>query len=231
MFCKSYCRPLTDAAASGEILPEALDAHLRACASCSDRFAAERALVSSIDGSLRILVAAPAPTSLVPRVRAAISDQPFSAKPFRWHEVLVPALMAAALMVMTLMIPRSKPPLAERTAKTEVRGAVERAAASVENVIPSSKRKYLQVANPKVGLEVRATSVSLNRAEIKIEPTTELAIRQLIRITREQPDTAKSLSANAEADSMRIKPIEVTEIAWAPLSTASEAQDRFEPRP
>jgi hypothetical protein len=76
MFCKSYCQPLMDAAASGESLNYALATHVGGCEGCSVAFAEERALFAAIEDSLGVRSNAPAPPSLVPRVRAQIATRP-----------------------------------------------------------------------------------------------------------------------------------------------------------
>jgi hypothetical protein len=76
MFCKSYWQPLMDAAASGESLNHALATHVAGCEGCSAAFAEERALFAAIEDSLGVRSNAPAPPSLVPRVRAQIATNP-----------------------------------------------------------------------------------------------------------------------------------------------------------
>jgi hypothetical protein len=76
MFCKSYCQPLMDAAASGESLNHALTTHVAGCEGCSAAFAEERALFAAIEDSLGVRSNVPAPPSLVPRVRAQIATSP-----------------------------------------------------------------------------------------------------------------------------------------------------------
>src|SRR5258708_36896946 len=76
MFCESYRQPLMDAAASGESLNRALATHVAGCQGCSAAFVEERALFAAIEDSLGVRSNAPAPPSLVPRVRAQIAALP-----------------------------------------------------------------------------------------------------------------------------------------------------------
>jgi hypothetical protein len=76
MFCESCRQPLMDAAASGESLNRALATHVAGCEGCSAAFAEERALFAAIEDSLGVRCNAPAPPSLIPRVRAQIAAGP-----------------------------------------------------------------------------------------------------------------------------------------------------------
>jgi hypothetical protein len=234
MFCESHRRPLMDAATTGEVLPEALAAHLRACESCSGAFAAEQVLFAAIEGSLKIRANAEVPASLIPRVRAAIPENTSPVKPFRSNQMLVPACVAAALaalMLVAFLIPRFKSSMEGGRRGTGAIAGAERVAASSGDAVPKAKGDHPQFPAPHTGFKkIRGTSVLLARSEAKVEPATEVAIRQLIRMTHDQPSVAESLSAGAAADSIVIEPINVSEIAWAPLSPDSDTQNRFEPK-
>ena len=95
MSCEAYQSALTEAAAGAPASP-ALRSHLVICANCRAALAAEEALLSSIDASLRVAANAEVPPSLIPSVRARLNE-PASRK--RWFlPVLVPA--AAALVLV-----------------------------------------------------------------------------------------------------------------------------------
>jgi hypothetical protein len=91
MFCESYRQPLMEAAASGESLNRALATHVAGCQGCSVAFAEERTLFATIEDSLGVRCNAPAPPSLVPRVRAQIAASPTKTT---WR---IPALAFATL--------------------------------------------------------------------------------------------------------------------------------------
>ena len=91
MFCESYRQPLMDAAASGEPLNRALATHVVGCEGCCAAFAEERVLFATIEDSLGVRSNAPAPPSLLPRVRAQIAARPTKTT---WR---IPALRFATL--------------------------------------------------------------------------------------------------------------------------------------
>jgi len=97
MFCESYRKALSEAAASAETLPGEITAHLAACDGCRTAFLERRALLSSIDGALRTAANSEVPASLVPRVRAQVSS---SSPGTVWRKPVL--ALAMALLVVGL---------------------------------------------------------------------------------------------------------------------------------
>jgi len=231
MFCESYRQSLGDAAVAGEELSPALAAHLQQCESCATFLAAEQELFRAMDEFLSIRANAEVPVSLVPRVRAALPENPLSAKLFAWKDVWIPALLAAVLIATTVVIPRSKPRVREPVEETAANSPAKRGVTSDE------KQNFAGVGNPS---PVAVTQVVIHapgkpagaqpRLAVKVEPTAQVAMQQFIRIAREQPNTARAIYARAYTDAVAIEPIDVKEIAWEPLAIESVARNGFEPQ-
>ena len=76
MFCETYNKSLTYAAASGE-LSLAQREHLASCEPCRITFAEEQSLFAAIDSGLSITANSEIPATLIPRVRVALNnDEP-----------------------------------------------------------------------------------------------------------------------------------------------------------
>jgi hypothetical protein len=101
MPCENYKNALIEAAASGTEPQSELRAHLAACAPCRTAFAEEQALFASIDAGLRQSVSAEVPASLLPRVRARISEETMPQRSWftNWLTVASAAAIIAALFV------------------------------------------------------------------------------------------------------------------------------------
>lgn len=96
MFCESWRVTLGAAVLSGETLPREARLHLAACGACREAFAREEQLLACIDDGLCSVANAEAPSSLLPRVRAAIA-QPSA--PATWR-VPIWAFAGAGLLVL-----------------------------------------------------------------------------------------------------------------------------------
>jgi len=101
MPCENYKDALIEIAASGAEPQAELLAHLAACAACRSVFAEEQSLFTSIDSGLRHSVNAEVPASLLPRVRARISDEvvPHRSWFTNWLTVASAAAIIAAFLV------------------------------------------------------------------------------------------------------------------------------------
>jgi hypothetical protein len=222
MFCEPYRQALTNAAASGGPLPHEVAAHVVVCTSCASAFADEQVLYASIDHSLCTTANAEVPGSLIPRVRAALPQSEFLGKRFSWRPIVVP-LAAFCLAASFLLIPRftsqNRPDrsglvVASQERKIAVR-AQNQPPVATENISKrsTSAGKPLQNVRPPPDLN------------IKLEPSTQSAIAQLVRMAHEQPEIAESLSRKSEPAYIAIKPIEVAEIHWEPLSSDAEGKN------
>jgi hypothetical protein len=224
MFCESYRKVLIEAAGSGEALSRELVVHLAACELCSSAFATEQMLFASIDRSLRAAVSAKVPASLVPRVRARLPESEMLLKRFSWSAILVP-MTTFVLVTSFIMIPRftsqRKSDMPDATVASLEAGVATRlgnpATRKNASTRSSSARKPLQ--------NRRFVTPMASSSNIKVEPSTQVAIAQLVRIAHEQPEIAESFSRKSEAAFVEIKPIEVAEIRWEPLASDAEAKN------
>lgn len=96
MFCESWRETLGAAALHGEEPSREAGSHLSACGACRVAFAHEEQLFAWIDGGVHSVANAEAPSSLLPRVRVAIADQPVVTN---WR-LPVWAFAGAALLVI-----------------------------------------------------------------------------------------------------------------------------------
>jgi hypothetical protein len=98
--CEDYRVSLMDAAASDAAPSHELSLHLDACLACSRAFAEEKQLFGAIDAGLRAETNAKVPTSLLPRVRAQLNEQPVP----RHSWVPVGAVVVAAVALLAVIV-------------------------------------------------------------------------------------------------------------------------------
>lgn len=101
MPCENYKDALIEAAASGGEPQTELRIHLAVCSSCRTTFAEEQSLFASIDSGLRQSVNAEVPASLLPRVRARISEEVVPSRGWftNWLTVASAAAIIAAILI------------------------------------------------------------------------------------------------------------------------------------
>ncbi len=101
MPCENYKEALIEAAASSAEPQMELRAHLAACAVCRMTFTEEQTLSASIDAGLRQSVNAEVPVSLLPHVRARISEEAIPQRGWvtNWLTVATAAAIIAAFFV------------------------------------------------------------------------------------------------------------------------------------
>jgi len=104
MPCEHYQDAIIEAAASCTGPEGELRAHLAACASCRTVFAQEQSLFSSMDDGLRSVANPEVPTSLLPRVRALLADEPAPIRSWRFPSFV---LAGAAVIVVILLVART----------------------------------------------------------------------------------------------------------------------------
>jgi hypothetical protein len=101
MPCENYKDAIIETAVSGAEPQAELRAHLAACAACRIAFAEEQSLFALIEAGLRQSVNAEVPASLLPRVRARISEEVVPSRGWftNWLTVATaPAILAAILI-------------------------------------------------------------------------------------------------------------------------------------
>lgn len=215
MFCESYKQPLMDAAVFGGELPRELELHLHECDGCATGFTAELSLLAAMDLQLRRSVNGEVPASMVARVRGAVAEQVVPERRIWRNWILAPVGAVVMAAVVLLLIPRhgsgipekgiepvaiarlAEPSTIEKSMRTAARGE------AVRPVIARAKR--------------REGAATVAVAEVKVQPSAERAMLQLIRITREQPEAIGPMIADGKGKSLAIQPIDVAELNWAPL--------------
>jgi len=118
MFCSTYNKSLTDAAASGEASPAQRE-HLASCESCRAAFASEQSLFAAIDSGLRSATNSEVPTTLIPCVLVAINNEPARRPSFqKW--IFAGAVVTCALAAtIILQLKQREAPVPFKTAVTQ----------------------------------------------------------------------------------------------------------------
>jgi hypothetical protein len=100
MPCEPYKNALVETAATGAEPQGELRAHLAACPACRATLSQEQSLFSSIDTGLSVAVNAEIPTSLLPRVRVRVAEEPAFTRSWipSWF-----ALAGAAAMIVVFL--------------------------------------------------------------------------------------------------------------------------------
>jgi hypothetical protein len=122
MPCEHFKEALIEAAASGAEPQAELRMHLAACNVCRTVLAEEQSLFISIDSGLRQSVNSEVPASLLPRVRARISDEvvPHRSWFTNWLTVAsAAAIIAAFLVVRAVWRPNLNPNPSTNAAQTD----------------------------------------------------------------------------------------------------------------
>ena len=101
MFCSTYNKSLTAAAASGELSPAQRE-HLASCEPCRATFASEQSLFATIESGLRAAANSEVPATLIPRVRVAINNEPAERLSFqKW--IFASAVVTCALAATIIL--------------------------------------------------------------------------------------------------------------------------------
>jgi len=161
------------------------------------------------------------PASLIPRVRAATPADTPAAKPAQWIRVLAP-MAATVFVAFFLMIPRFT---SQRTVEQAPRLTASKPLPPADGitVVPHSPGNRAPVVHPIFHPQkVSGNVVSSADVQTKIKSANEMAMLQLIRMAREQPELARAIVGNTDEKAVTIKPIDVAELAWAPLSSDAE---------
>ncbi|MGH9675763.1 MAG: hypothetical protein ACRD36_01565, partial [Candidatus Acidiferrum sp.] len=101
MPCEHYKDALTETAVIGAEPQGEFRAHLAVCAPCRAAFAAEQSLFYSIDIGLHANANADVPATLLPRVRARLSEE--SSPDRSWGSVRLVLAVAATMAIVFLM--------------------------------------------------------------------------------------------------------------------------------
>ncbi len=221
MFCECYRQPLTDAACSGEALPHELAAHLDVCDACSFAFAAEQALLASIDRSLHAAVNPDVPPWLVPRVLTQLESIP--AKTFWRLPAIACATGGLALVVIGFVYSsiRRSAVDSSRTNAIVVTPTNQSAAANQQEESPPHVSQPYAALGPREQTLVRREKFRsdpevLVSAEEQAEFVRSIARLQARPLEKSIPAAAKA-GLDAEIEPLEIAELELGQLAIEPL--------------
>ena len=214
MFCETYIKPLTDAAASGE-LSAAQREHLASCEPCRIAFAEEQSLFGAIDSGLRTAANSEIPATLIPRIRVAFNDEPAplrrwaKARPVRNGTSSKPALVEPSRPA-PIAVAQNSP---ERTSLNPVR---------TDGVSP------LQHKRPAVLIESRDSRPESPEVLVPDEERSAFA-RYMAQISRSPANISVRavLAPRGPQESVQISPIEIASLEPRPLDQKEERQGQF----
>lgn len=222
MPCENYREALIDAATAGSAPSRELRSHLDACASCRAAFTEEQQLFAAIDTGLRATSNAEVPASLLPRVRAQLSEQPFSHR--SWIPAFAGAGIAAALVFAFVLARKSarvglepNPPTVSAVHDVSpVRNQpITSAAAPLE--IARTPRKHAGVGTVNTAPAVDAAGVE---AEVLIPEGQKAALDVLIARLRKgevQGDALLAENPEKPLETLEVSPLDITPIEIKPL--------------
>ena len=233
MFCETYIKPLTDAAASGE-LSAAQREHLASCEPCRIAFAEEQSLFGAIDSGLRTAANSEIPATLIPRIRVAFNDEPAPLR--RSFSFLVWGLASAAAtagVVLGLIHLSSKPALVEPSRPAPVAVAQN----SPKRILPWPPRNPisrtgavspLQHKRPAVLIESRDSRPESPEVLVPDEERSAFA-RYMAQISRSPANISVRavLAPRGPQESVQISPIEIASLEPRPLDQKEDRQGQF----
>jgi len=228
MPCEHYKDALTEVAASGAVPQGELRAHLAECASCSAAFDEEQSLFAAIDSGLHAAVNTEVPHSLLPRVRARLSE--VEAPRLRWLRPLVFASVSVALVLVIFLMARPWHSAPEEVAKQSAVAAPAPAARSTETNPENVSSMGTQMAAIHAAHSHTAQnstnihSSASGNPEVLVPPDEREAFARFVAVLNERSDVAAALVAKApqkdvvvtadppQIPDIEIKPLEGTEI-------------------
>ncbi len=156
MFCSTYNKSLTHAAATGEV-SAAQREHLASCDPCRAAFASEQSLFAAIDSGLRAAANSEVPATLIPRVRVTINNEPAQRPGFqKW--IFASAVVTCALAAtIILQLKHREAPVPFKTAATQT---------------PARPSPRLRILRPSVSATAPESSRLVNKSEtVRPRPT------------------------------------------------------------
>jgi anti-sigma factor RsiW len=206
-----------DAAVLGDALAEDLRAHLVNCEACAMAFAAEQQLYATVNQAVSASIGEHVPASLLPRVRAEISDVRASSAELHWRSLLISA--TALLALLGLVVASRFLPQSQESAKPVTLASAK--ASNPERKAEANSGPSLLPQEPPVRKHVSRMNrepVTFPALEqVRVEPGARVAMAGLIRLSQDWPATVKKFP-NPDLDApVVIKPIEMTELTLAPI--------------
>lgn len=222
MPCENYREALIEAAAADTALSYELRSHLDACASCRAAFTGEQQLFAAIDTGLRARANAEMPESLLPRVRAQLSERPVLRR--AWIPAFGGIGIAAALVVV-FSLARNSP----RVGVEPNQGAISaaRSAPLATNQPAPAAILPLEIAQtvPQHGRVGTANSAPIVvaagvEAEVLIPAGQKQAINALLAGFRQGDIRADALPAETPEkpfEELEVSPLDISPIEIKPL--------------
>ncbi len=229
MFCESYRQPLMDAAASGESLNRALATHVADCEGCSAAFAEERALFAAIEDSLGVRSNAPAPPSLVPRVRAQIAASPTKTT---WR---IPVLAFATLGLVTGVVAIS-PAFHWHSTPDDSKGKSPAMASTVQSADSrEATGSLVQSAPPVKQFPPRLEKIVLSRSKVRSDVEVQVSAEEQAGLehysarlrARSLENSARALGAVESDLAFNIRPLEIAAMDVRQLTIEPLESDEY----
>ena len=227
MFCEAYNRSLMDAAASSELSPK-LRGHLAECESCHSAFAQEQSLYAAIDTGLRAAANAEIPSTLLPRVRVALNNEPLPHANFqKW--VFVSAVFAGAFILTVIFELRHREaPATTVTAETPALPSprlneLHPSALAAENSIQQSKKAEATRPIP-TGAAAPLT------AEVLVPNEERAAFEKFLareKAPSENSSAAVLLVPEAPKELVPLPAVEIASLKVLPLNGGEDGQGEF----
>jgi hypothetical protein len=228
MPCEHYQNALIKAAASGAEPQGELCLHLAACATCRTAFAQEQSLFSSIDTGLHASANAEVPASLLPRVRARLSDEAAPSRMWTQPLIFAAASFALAFAILLVVWPHHARPdsQAKQTPQIPVSETTVTSGRR-QNSVPATQIISSNVNNPKPpGHSTLLRPTASSEPEVLVPPDEREAFARFVAALQERSDVAVALvtPSNHEKDeSSSLKPLQIDRLEVKPLEgTESE---------
>ena len=230
MPCEHYQDAIIEAAASCTGPEGELRAHLAACASCRTVFAQEQSLFSSMDDGLRSVANPEVPTSLLPRVRALLADEPAPIRSWRFPSFV---LAGAAVIVVILLVARTvwhtsiaPPPsntVSNSTTPSTIRQQPEAQNSSAAQPITENSGAHPHVAATRIPAHPASSAAHESMPEILVSPDQEALLVNYAEQWR-QRKRLPLVATNFEATNL--PPLQIAPIQIAQLDVKLMAEEQ-----
>ena len=230
MFCEAYDQSLRDAAASNEALSPVLRRHLASCESCRAAFAEEQSLFTAVDLSLHTVANSEVPSTLIPRVRVALNNEP--ARQSRGYSFLAwgsaSLLLTAAIVLAVLYLPSNHRPTLVVPSRPSPAVAAKNSQDRALNPARPNGVSTVQHKKPVVLVANRGSKPK--SPEVLVPDEERIAFAQFM--VRVSPSSANILASaalvpRAPKDSVQISPVEIASLEPRPLDQQEGRQGQF----
>jgi hypothetical protein len=226
--CGIYREALIDAAAQNSEPSRELRLHLDVCASCNAAFAEESQLFAAIDTGLRVSANAEVPASLLPRVRAGLSEHRIASR------VWVPIAATITAMAVIVMIVFVRGTRRESPAKTpqltSVASNIPPTKVPVVPGVASSPESSSRAIGRKTVQQGRGASLpqpALDTVVLVPSGQKETVDALLVGLTRGAVKSTDLIADEVEQtpQDLRVVPLVIPPIEMKPLADPSEESE------